>query len=117
MLYIMTLQQKQALFAKNVASLIDYIFANQYSVTFAEAYRTPEQSALNAKEGKGIAHSLHTERLAIDLNLFDSAGKYVEDKSEWEKFGIYWESLNPANRWGGRFKTLVDSNHLEMQNL
>ncbi len=113
----MTLQQKQAIFAKNVASLIDYIFANQHSVTFSEAYRTPEQAALYAKSGKGIADSLHCKRLAIDLNLFDYAGKYLTDKSDWEKFGVYWESLHPANRWGGKFKTLVDSNHMEMQDL
>lgn len=117
MLYIMTLQQKQATFAKNVANLIDYIFANKHSVTFADAYRSPEQAALNAKSGKGIANSLHCKRLAIDLNLFDNAGKYLTDKSDWEKFGVYWESLHPANRWGGDFKTLVDCVHFEMQDL
>jgi len=113
----MTLQQKQAIFAKNVAILINHVYDMDYSVTFAEAYRTPEQAAIYAKEGKGIAHSLHTERLAIDLNLFDPNGKYVEDKSEWEKFGTYWKSLHEHNRWGGDFVHLVDSNHVEMQNL
>lgn len=118
----MTLQQKQAMFAKNVSLLIECIFDCDYSVTFGEAWRTPEQAAIYAKEGKGIAHSLHTERLAIDLNLFDSAGKYVDNKEEYEKFGTYWKSLNPANRWGGDFVTIYhgkidDANHFEMQNL
>lgn len=113
----MTLLQKQAIFAKNASLLINYIFDNKHSVTFAEVYRTPEQAKLNEKSGKGIVDSLHCKRLAIDLNLFDSSGKYLIDKSEYEPFGVYWESLNTANRWGGRFKTLVDSNHFEMQDL
>jgi len=33
------------------------------------SYRTPEQTALNAKSGAGIAHSLHMQRLAVDLQL------------------------------------------------
>lgn len=113
----MNLQQKQSIFAKNVASLIDYIFANKYSVTFGDAFRSPEQAALNAKAGKGVINSLHCKRLAIDLNLFNVDGKYLQDKKDYEPFGLYWKSLNPANRWGGDFKTLVDSNHFEMQDI
>lgn len=113
----MTLHDKQVLFSKNVAALIDYISAHQFNVTFGEAYRTPEQAAWNAEHGTGIAHSLHTERLAIDLNLFDAVGNYLTLKDQYEPFGKFWESLHPLNRWGGRFVHLVDSNHFEMQNL
>jgi len=115
----MTLQQRQATFAFNVALLINHIFESNHSVTFSEAYRTPEQAALNAKSGKGIRNSLHCKRLAIDLNLFNSGRKYLIKKSDYEPFGIYWKSLNPANRWGGDFIKLGgkidDSNHFEMQ--
>lgn len=118
----MTLQQKQSVFAKNVAILINHIYDNGHCVTFADAYRSPEAAALNAKDGKGIADSLHCKRLAIDLNLFDMGGKYLTEKSDWECFGLYWESLHPMNRWGGFFVEkykghIVDSNHLEMQDL
>ena len=113
----MTLQQRQSLFAWNISKLIDFINNSSHKVTFAEAWRSPEQAALYAKEGKGIVHSLHIERLAIDLNLFDDSGKYLTEKSDYERFGAYWESLNPYNRWGGNFKTLVDCVHFEMQNL
>ena len=114
---MMTLHEKQVLFTKNVAALIDYVAANQHTLTFGEAYRTPEQAALNAQHGIGIAHSLHTERLAVDMNLFDGGGKYLSEKSDYELFGKYWKSLHPLNRWGGDFEHLVDSNHFEMQNL
>ena len=113
----MTLRQKQSLFAKNVATLLDYIYNNQHEVTFGECWRTSEQAVLYAKSGKGVINSLHCKRLAIDLNLFNLDGKYLTDKSDYEPFGVYWESLNPANRWGGNFKTLVDSGHFEMQDL
>src|SRR5579863_3409367 len=111
----MTLREKQSLFAHNVATLIDYIYANQHAITFGEAWRTPEQAAIYAKEGKGIAHSLHIERLAVDLNLFDSNGNMLTTMQDYEKFGDFWKKLHPDNRWGGDFKTLVDSNHFEMQ--
>src|ERR1017187_7506628 len=102
----MSLHKNQVIFTLNVASLIDYVAANNHALTFGEAYRTPEQAAIYAKEGKGIAHSLHTERLAVDMNLFDDKGNYLTDKSAYEPFGKYWKSLNSANRWGGDFVTL-----------
>ena len=107
----------QVIFTKNVSLLIDYINNSHFTVTFGECYRTPEQAALNAKNGKGITDSLHCKRLAIDLNLFALDGRYLTDKSDYERFGTYWKSLNPANRWGGDFVHLVDSNHFEMQDL
>lgn len=113
----MTIHDKQAIFTENVAHLISFMYASGCTVTFGEAYRTPEQAEIYAKEGKGIAHSLHTQRLAIDLNLFDNKGTYVTDKSSYSPFGTYWKSLHPLNRWGGDFSHLVDSNHFEMQDL
>ena len=111
------LHKNQTIFTKNVALLIEYIYQKEYAATFGEAYRTPEQAQIYATEGKGIIHSLHTLRLAIDLNLFDISGNYLTDKSSYEPFGTYWKTLNPSNRWGGDFVHLVDSNHFEMQDL
>ena len=66
----MTLGQKQRKFTRMIALLIMHAYENGYELTFAEAYRTPEQAALNAKAGKGISTSLHLDRLAVDFNLF-----------------------------------------------
>ncbi|MFQ9337055.1 MAG: hypothetical protein ACLR2M_00350 [Varibaculum sp.] len=50
----MTLSEKQQLFTVMVASLIHWAEEHGYRLTFGEAYRTPEQAALNAKKGSGI---------------------------------------------------------------
>ena len=82
----------------------------------AEAYRTPEQAAWNAQHGTGIRNSLHTQRLAIDLNLFQEKDpgqwEYLTRTEEYEKLGVYWESLDPLCAWGGRFS---DGNHFSLQ--
>ena len=108
----MKLQPQQAAFALDIAKLIQYIFEHNHTVTLSEAYRTPEQAEIYAKEGKGIKDSQHCKRLAMDLNLFDMEGNYLTDKKSYEPFGIYWEGLNPMNRWGGRFMR-ADCVHFE----
>lgn len=106
------LADEQAWFAKDVSLLIKEIFLKGYSCTFGEAYRTPEQAEIYAKQGKGIKNSLHCKRLAIDLNLFSPEGKYLTEAKEYTYFGIYWKSLGKKNRWGGDFKN-GDANHFE----
>ena len=64
----------QAMFAQNVARLIEYIFKTGYYCTLGECWRSPEQAEIYVKQGKGIKNSLHCQRLAIDLNLFDANG-------------------------------------------
>lgn len=105
----MTLRQKQSLFVRLVALLICEAQMKGYELTFGEAYRTPEQAALNAKAGKGIANSLHTQRLAIDLNLFKD-GAFLTSTEAHRPIGEFWESLHELCRWGGRF-TKPDGNH------
>jgi len=106
------MERDQALFARNVGKLLNYIFTHGYQCTFGEAYRTKEQALLDAKNCKGIKNSLHCHRLAIDINLFQG-GIYENSTDSYEQIGIFWESLNPKNRWGGRFKTISDANHFE----
>ena len=111
----MSLRIKQSIFAYNVSRLIQWAYAHGYEVTFAEAYRTPEQAKLNAEKGSGIASSLHTLRLAIDLNLFDGAtGEYLTETSDHESMGAYWKSLHDDNCWGGDFSR-PDGNHYSME--
>ncbi|HCM1923108.1 TPA: M15 family metallopeptidase [Salmonella enterica subsp. salamae serovar 16:m,t:e,n,x] len=107
----MTLSEKQALFTVMVARLI--LFADQHGLrlTFGEAFRTPEQAALNAKKGSGIKNSLHTQRLAIDFNLFVN-GEYKTDSRDYLPLGEYWESI--GGTWGGRFSK-PDGNHFSLE--
>jgi len=60
--------------------------------------------------GKGIKESLHCKRLAVDLNLFSPDGDYLSDTESHRVFGEFWESLDPKNKWGGRFS---DGNHYQ----
>ncbi|KAF1367133.1 M15 family metallopeptidase [Yokenella regensburgei] len=108
----MTLSEKQQRFTSMVALLIQYANANGMWLTFGEAYRTPEQAALNAKKGSGITNSLHTQRLAVDFNLFIN-GQYQTDSAAYLPLGEYWESLGGS--WGGRFKSRPDGNHFSLE--
>lgn len=107
---IVTLREKQSLFVKLVAQLIQKATEMGYELTFGEAYRTPEQAILNAKAGKGIKNSVHCDRLAIDLNLFKD-GRFLGSTEDHRKLGEWWEKLNPDCRWGGRFE---DGNHYSL---
>lgn len=109
----MTLLEKQTLFTHLVSKLIQHAYFRGYKITFGEAYRTLEQAQLNAKSGKGISKSLHTIRLAVDLNLFKD-GKYLTDSAAHKPLGDYWKTLHPLCRWGGDFKK-PDGNHYSIE--
>lgn len=113
-----SLGEKQRIFTRMVAELIAWAYAHGYELSFGEAFRTPEQAAWNVAHGSGITNSLHTKRLAIDLNLFkDSAPDvdddvYQKDSEAYRPLGEYWESLGGS--WGGRFSK-PDGNHFSLE--
>lgn len=110
----MNLFEKQKLFPSLLASFICELEARGYGITFGEMWRPPETAALYAKEGKGITHSLHTLRLAIDLNLFRD-GKYLTRTEEYLEAGELWEGYSTTRYtccWGGRFR---DGNHFSIE--
>ena len=89
--------------------LLIEIKSRGYKVRGGELYRTPEQALIYAKQGRGIAASLHQVKCAIDLNLFKD-GAYLSATEDHRPFGEFWESLHPHCRWGGRYN---DGNHYE----
>lgn len=124
-----TLRQKQSRFARQLPRLLDYADSLGYAVTLGECFRSDEQAEINAlgrtgreavaqlvetafpllakkirnNTGNGIRNSLHCQRLAIDLQLFDQAGNWLTDEYAYRTLGEYWEQLAPDHRWGGRF--------------
>lgn len=98
------MSQLQEEFAQSAAKLIQKAAELGYGVTLGEAWRTPEQAALDAQKGIGIVHSLHTERLAIDLNLFKDA-VYLTTLDAYVELGTWWKTLGPAYRYGGDFQS------------
>jgi hypothetical protein len=109
----MTLGEQQRLFTKLVGQLIGYAYDNDFELTFGDAFRTPEQAKTNAAAGSGIASSLHTQRLAIDLNAF-KGGVYQSLTEQYAMLGEYWKTLHPLCRWGGDFHARPDGNHFSM---
>lgn len=109
----MSLSDLQQEFSQAAALLIQQAAKLGYGVTLGEAWRSPEQAALDAAKGTGIAHSLHTERLAIDLNLFKD-GQYLTDAAPYAALGEYWKQMGPNYRWGGDIQGLVDLDHYSL---
>lgn len=111
----MSLRQKQSIFAFLSARLMLYMNENGYEFTYGETYRSPEEAARLVKlykAGKGpkaTLNSLHSKKLAIDLNLFKN-GKYLSDTESHRMFGEWWERQHINCRWGGRYG---DGNHYE----
>ena len=110
----MTLGQKQRLFAQLVGTLIAHAYTLGYELTFGEAWRSPETARAYAVQGKGIANSLHTKRLAVDLNLFRD-GVYLTRSADYATLGAYWKGLHELARWGGDFSSRPDGNHFSLE--
>lgn len=101
-------------FAQAAAKLILQGPQMGYTVTLGEAWRTPQQAQWDADHGTGISHSLHIERLAIDLNFFKE-GNLIKDGSKLKDIGEWWKALGPNYRWGGDFHApRQDGNHFSI---
>lgn len=117
---ISPLLEAQFTFSRLLPRLLDEAIRMGYTLTLGEAYRTPEQAALNAVKGIGISNSLHGQRLAIDLQLFRE-GKYLPDSSDYKPLGVFWEELGKSQippvplSWGGRFVSRPDGNHFSLE--
>ena len=109
----MSLGEKQRLFCRLVADLIIWAYDNGYELTFGDAYRSAQQAQANAAAGVGILNSLHTRRLAIDLNLFIN-DVYQTSSEAYRPLGVKWKSLHALCRWGGDF-TRPDGNHFSLE--
>jgi len=111
----MTELQLQILFSQEAALLVQHAQDLGYGVTLGEAWRSPEQAQWNAKHGLGVAHSLHTEKLAIDLNLFHRDENsinwiFITDDMGHKELGAWWKGRGTNHCWGGDFTTR-DWNH------
>ena len=63
--------------------------AGRYKVTFGDAFRPISVARSYAQAGVGIANSLHTKRLAIDLNLFVD-GVFAKDSDAHKPLADLW---------------------------
>jgi hypothetical protein len=110
----MGINKHQIEFTKNVSKLIQYADYLDIQLTFGHAYRDIETQKRMVKTGKSkTLKSNHLRRLAVDFNFFIN-GKLTYDKFKLQYLGDFWEGLHPKNRWGGNFKSFIDTPHFEM---
>lgn len=78
-----------------------------------EAHRPPELAALYARQGRGIATSLHIKKLAFDKFIVQN-GAITFDVADYAIAGAIWKKIGPEFGvdavWGGDFKS-VDAVH------
>jgi predicted chitinase len=114
----MSLVREQAVFLLHLSELIRKASELGFLASGGELYRTPDQQALHVKHGRSkTLKSLHLKRLAVDLNFFreapDGTLTLTYDVAELRALGEFWESLDPANRWGGHWTSFKDVPHFE----
>ena len=111
----MTLGQNQEKFTQDLAKLLNYLIENNYTIRMGEVERTQSQQEIYIKQGKSkTANSMHLKRCAVDLHIFKN-GEWLQSKQQLQGIGDYWESLDLSNRWGGNFKSFIDTPHFERQ--
>jgi hypothetical protein len=116
----MKLSEKQRIFTRNVACLIQHAYDSGYELTFGEAFRTTEQQMIYVQTGKSkTMDSNHLKRLAVDFNFFIN-GNLTYKWEDIKPLGDYWEALHANNRWGGDWNNneikdgFIDTPHFEM---
>ena len=108
----MKLGEKQRLFSKMLAGLLNQAHLMGYEITLGDTFRDPRVfGRVGERKGYGNKNSCHKLRLAIDLNLWKD-GKYLTETDDHRPLGEWWESLHPLCRWGGRFN---DGNHYSLE--
>ncbi len=125
----MKLSDEQFEFGKDVIKLLSFIVKEGDKFTFGEAHRPKMLQKLyyygyklierlgvltlikNRKKSKTL-FSLHILKLAIDLNIFPKF-KYISNalkhKKQCQKYGDFWEALNPKNKWGGNWASIINN--------
>lgn len=110
------LLKKQHLFASLLTRLLVWLHASGYQVSVDEGYRPKVTAEHYASIGKGSKNSLHTLKLAQDLNLF-RGGVLLTKMEEYRAVGEFWKALHPLCRWGGDFTgtTGGDARHFSIE--
>lgn len=107
------LVRDQVIFLLHKAQLIQYAKLCNIPMTETEGCLDPKRKSrwgVRFEDGVHMKNSLHYQRLATDFMIYNDDGTPVWSGSDprWTKLGIYWESLDDRNAWGGRFG---DANH------
>lgn len=110
----MNLSDEQFDFAKDCVLFELWMINQGYKFTYGEAWRPDEMQKIYYEQGKSKIQGRgpHGLRLARDYNIWVN-GSLTYKKEDLQPIGDFWESLNSLNRWGGNFKTFIDTPHFE----
>lgn len=135
---MMTLGEKQELFARLFIKLIQKVYDLGMTCRIGEVFRSDEQAEINSlgvggrknlcrvleangfkpladaianNTGSGVRPSVHELKIAVDLLLFKN-GIYLTDSEAYRILGEYWESLHPLCRNG---RSWNDGNHFSLE--
>lgn len=89
-------------FSRMVGSLLLRASALEYKVTIGDV-----QASAGHMKG-----SLHYLKLAIDINLFDKDGKFLDKTEDHRVLGEFWKSIGGS--WGGDFSN-SDGGHYSLE--
>jgi len=105
----MSLSNEQQEFLFDFCLLVQFAQRLGFKVTPGELKRTREQQQIYVDTGRSkTMDSMHLLSLAGDLNIFKN-GDYVMSYGPLiameivKPLGVFWESLNIKNIWGGNF--------------
>lgn len=107
----MRLSQKQRMFTRMIADLIQFAYEQGYELTFGDAFRDPRvHGEFGSKESYSAAKSVHKLKLAVDFNLFIN-DLYIQSSQHdaWVILHEYWSQL------GGADAIPNDANHFSLE--
>ena len=105
----MTLGQHQEAFSRDLVKLLVKAFELGYEARLGEVQRSEEQQQIYIKTGRSkTMNSMHLKKCAADIHFTkDGVLQYPPE------LGAFWESLNPLNQWGGKWKSFKDMPHFQ----
>ena len=104
----MSLGLEQEAFAQDFVSLLQKIWVDGLQVRLGEVQRPIEMQEIYIKTGRSkTMDSMHLKKCAVDLTILRDG--IICDRKGYYVYGLFWESLNPKNRWGGSWRGAVES--------
>jgi hypothetical protein len=99
----------------HVTDMLSSLRGRGYDVRIGETYRTPERQRQYFREGRSrTTTGLHPQGRAVDLIVYGANGQ-----PDWNTRNPAWRAIGEEAEtrglgWGGRFRTLVDLGHVQL---
>lgn len=102
------------IFAENSGRLIEYIHQNNCSCEPIETYSLKKEAFVFDRDTQEAAGFYTKQCLVISLDVFDAQRRQLSSLEGFIAFGLFWESLDPRNKWCGHSESNPHANHFMM---